>query len=469
MRPNRSAEKQTSDTMNRRDFLNSSARTGLTAGIAAGVFAHSQQTAVASSPGERVVLGVIGLGGRGENLVKGFLERDDIGISYLCDPDPSQHPRLSDEVQKRTGHAPKRVTDYRRVLEDASVDAIVIAAPDHWHCPLAVFGCMAGKDVYVEKPLSYSIWEGRKAVEAARKYKRVVQVGTQSRSAPYVKNALEYINEGKLGDIPLTRVCNLKSGQAFHEPKNSAPPAGIDYDLWLGPAPKHPFNLGRFHKSWHYYWDYSGGDMANDGVHQLDLARWLIGKDWPRSVTSSGGNFAFDHDDNETPDTQTVTIDFGDSQLIYEQIGFGNYMLKEDPSLRNGDFFPLWTQYSTRIEFYGTKGLMMLGRHGGGWQVFTRPVQWKPQVAAEEWGRFPDVNHKANFVECIRSRQQPAADVEEGHRTATLIHLANISYRLAGPKLEFDSSSETITNHADANRYLRREDARAPYAIPDTV
>lgn len=451
--------------MNRRSFLS------VTAGLATlGAGYHRVARAAASaSPGERVVLGVLGLGGRGENLVRGFLEREDVEIAYLCDPDPNQHPQLSSEVAARRGRAPRRVTDYRKVLDDKSVDAIVIAAPDHWHCPLTVFGCMAGKDVYVEKPLSFSIWEGRKAVEAARKYNRIVQVGTQSRSAPYVLKALKYIQDGKLGKIPHCRVCNLKVGRPFQQPRDSAPPAGVEYDLWLGPAPSRPFNSGRFHKSWHYYWDYSGGDMANDGVHQLDLARWLLGKDWPKSVASSGGNFAFADDDNETPDTQTATFDFGDSQLLYEQIGYGDYMLKEDPSLRDGDFFPLWNQYSTRIEFYGTKGLMMLGRHGGGWQVFTKPVTWQPQVAAEELGRFPDADHKANFIDCIRTRKLPAADVEEGHRTAVLIHLANISYRLGGSKLEFDASTEKISNNTEANQFLRREHARSPYAIPDVV
>jgi predicted dehydrogenase len=453
--------------MNRRNFLTSTAQIGLTT-IGAG-FLSQARTAVSKQPGERVVLGMIGLGGRGENLVKGFLEREDVGIACICDPDPQQHPDLSDLVYEKTRHRPERVTDYRRVLDDHSVDAIVIATPDHWHCPLTVFGCMAGKDVYVEKPLSYSIWEGRKAVEAARKHNRVVQVGTQSRSAPYVRHALNYITDGKLGKIPFCRVCNLKPGKSFQQPPDSEPPAGVDYDLWLGPAAKRPFNRGRFHNSWHYYWEYSGGDMANDGVHQLDLARWLLRKDWPTSVTCTGGNFAFANDDNETPDTQTATFDFGDSQLVYEQIGYGNYMLKEDPSLRNGDFFPLWTQYATRIEFYGTEGLMLLGRHGAGWQVFTRPVRWMPQVAAEEPGRFPDVNHKANFLECIRSREKPAADVEDGHRTAALIHLANISYRLGGVKLDFDSASERISGHSEANRFLKRDAARQPYAIPELI
>jgi predicted dehydrogenase len=453
--------------MNRRDFLSTSAKAGLTTAIGAG-FISAGSAAVSSSPSEKITLAMIGLGGRGDSLTRGFLDLKGVSIAYLCDPDPKQHPDLSDLIKTKSGHEPKRVTDYRRVLDDKSVDAVVIAAPDHWHCPLTVFACMAGKDVYVEKPLSFNIWEGRKAVEAARKHKRVVQVGMQSRSAPYMQHAKQYILDAKLGKIAYCRVCNLKSGGPFKQPPNSDPPAGVDYNLWLGPAPEHAFNAGRFHKQWHNYWDYSGGDMANDGVHQLDVARWMLDKDCPTHITSTGGNYAF-KDDNETPETQTAEFQFDDAQLHFEQIGFGNYMLKEDPTVRSGEVFPLWQQYSTRIELYGTKGLMFLGRHGGGWQVFTRPTAWKQQLVTEEHGRFPDKSHKVNFLDCIRSREKPNADVEKGHHSAAMVHLANISYRLGGVKLDYDHATETIRNNPEANRFLKRENARQPFAIPDAI
>lgn len=444
--------------MNRRRFLHTAGAVTVGAGL--------RPAARAQSPQQRVVLGIIGLGGRGENLTKGFLERPDVDIAYLCDPDPNQHAQLTDLVAAARGRKPQRVLDYRRVLDDRTVDAVVIATPDHWHCPMTVHACMAGKDVYVEKPLSYDVWEGRQAVEAARRYDRVVQVGTQSRSAEYVRHALEFIEQGKLGSIAYCRVCNLKSGQLYVEPPAQDPPPGADYDLWLGPAPARPFSRGRFHKSWHYYWEYSGGDMANDGVHQLDLARWLIGGEYPVSVASQGGNAVFEHDDNETPTNQTAIIDYGRTQMVYEQIGYGDYMLKEDPSLREGDFFPLWTQYATRIELYGTKGLMLLGRHGAGWQVFTKPKAWSAQVAAEESGRFPDAAHKENFIECVRSRRRPNADVEEGHRTAVAIHLANASCRLGGVKLKYDAAAETVVDAPEAEPFLRQTHVRSPYAIP---
>src|SRR3954469_3515466 len=235
--------------MNRRDFLTASAAVGMTT-IGTG-FINAAPAAPSKQPSERVVLGMLGLGGRGHALTKGFLDRPDVSVAYLCDPDPRQQLDLIDLVKNKSGHEPKQVTDYRRVLDDKSVDAVVIAAPDHWHCPLAVFSCMAGKDVYVEKPLSFSIWEGRTAVEAARKYRRVMQVGMQSRSAQYIQHAKRYITDGKLGKIAYCRVCNLKSGGPFKQPADGEAPQGVDYDLWLcSPAP-HAVTDGRLHTQRH--------------------------------------------------------------------------------------------------------------------------------------------------------------------------------------------------------------------------
>jgi len=453
--------------VNRREFVRDSAKVGLTASLAAGVWSEAQP-AKSKEASDRVTLAFLGLGGRATGLLAGFVERDDIDVAYLCDPDPTRNLQFAEVAREATGHVPRRVGDYRRVLDDPTVDAVVIATPDHWHSPLAVFACMAGKDVYVEKPLSHNVWEGRKAVEAARNHDRVVQVGTQNRSAAYNRAAIEFLRGGGLGRIPLCKVYNLKPGKAYHEPPDGPKPKGVDYNMWLGPAPERPFNAGHFHKNWHYYWAYSGGDMANDGVHQLDLARWVIGKDFPTRVHSTGGNFAFDEDDNETPDTQIATFDFDDMRLVYEQIDYGDAIQKTDSGVRNGEMFPYWLQNSTRIELYGTKGLMVLGRHGGGWQVFGKPYQRKPQVLAEQYGQFPDPDHKQNFVDCIRSRRRPNADVEEGHRSATLVHLANISYRLGGRALDFDAATESITNDAEANAMLRRE-ARPEFAIPEKV
>ncbi len=281
-------------------------------------------------------------------------------------------------------------------------------------------------------------------------------------------HAVDYIQNGKLGKIPLCKVYNLKPGSPHIHPADSSKPSGVDYNMWLGPCPKRPFNRGHFHSQWHNYWEYSGGDMANDGVHQLDLARWVIGQTAPKSVHCTGGNFAFDRDDNETPDTQIATFDYDDMRLVYEQIGYGGYIRKTDGVARNSDVFPNWLQNSTRIELYGTKGLMVLGRHGGGWQVFTKTYQRKPQIVEQEYGRFANPEHQANFIDCIRNRKQPHADVEEGHLSATLVHLANISYRLGGRQLVYDGRTESFTNDSEANKYLRR-DQRTEFAIPESV
>ncbi len=357
------------------------------------------------------------------------------------------------------GDSPAAAAD---VLKHAP-DAVIVATPDHWHGLPTVLACQAGKDVYVEKPPSHNVWEGRKMVEAARKYNRVVQVGTQSRSAPYVVKALEYIRGGSLGKIPLCKVYNLKPGTFHREPPDSDPPDGVDYDMWLGPAPKRPFNRAHFHGGWHAYWAYSGGDMADDGVHQLDIARWLVGKGYPKAVHCSGGNFAFD-DDREVPDTQVVTYDFEDLVMTFELTQYARYMSKTPGDVRMGDKFPYWPQNATRIELYGTKELMLMGRHGGGWQVFTKDGE----VVAQEYGRFPDDPHKENFIECIRNRRLPNADIEEGHRSAILVHLGNISYRLGGRKLVFDAATETFVGDDEANALLKRT-YRQPYVIPDVV
>lgn len=450
--------------INRREFLNKTQRASASSVVGASLLAGAE-LAVAKEASERVTLAFLGVGGRASSLLHGFVERGDVDVAYLCDPDSGRNQHLSEVVASATGKRPRRVSDYRRVLDDGSVDAVVVATPDHWHSPLTVFACMAGKDVYVEKPLSHNIWEGRQAVNAARKYGRIVQVGTQNRSATYNRNAVEYVQSGKLGKIPLCKVYNLKPGHPITRPPDSPVPPGVDYNLWLGPAPRKPFNRSRFHGGWHYYWDYSGGDMANDGVHQLDLARWVIGKTFPTAVACTGGNFAFDQDDNETPDTQIANFEFDDMRLVYEQIGYGGYIRKTDSEARRSDIFPFWLQNSTRIELYGTQGLMILGRHGGGWQVFTKTHNREPQIIASEYGRFANPEHKQDFIESIRTRRTPNADVEEGHQSACLVHLANISYRLGGRRLEFDAETESFLHDDEANRFLRR-DQREEFAIP---
>ena len=420
----------------------------------------------AATAGDQLQLAVIGYGGRGHQLAKGFADRADCRVASLCDANQSRFDNRVKDIAARQGQQPKIVSDFRRVLDDASIDAIVIATPDHWHALMAIRGCEAGKDVYVEKPVSHSPWEGRMVVEAARKYDRIVQVGTQNRSAPYILAAKEYLDSGKLGTIHMAKVFNQKYQPNVASTPDATPPDGLDWELWSGPAPKGAYNLN-LHKHWHHYWRYAGGDIANDGVHQLDLARWLCGKSYPRTVYSAGGRFS-EQGALETPDSQVAVYQFDDLVMTFELTLFTPYMLKSDPVLRNTDLHPYWPQNSTRIEIYGTQGVMFLGRMGGGWQVFHRTKSRQPVVAEQMFGRFPDPDHKQNFVDCIRSRKRPNADILDGHLSSLMCHYANISYRLDGRRLAVDPKREQFIDDAEANKMLRRE-YREPWIVPEIV
>jgi predicted dehydrogenase len=325
--------------------------------------------------------------------------------------------------------------------------------------------CQAGKDVYVEKPASHSIWEGRKMVEAARKYKRVVQVGAQNRSNDNVVTAREYAHSKEFGDIHMVRVLNSKERTTIgKKPDQPKPPEGVDYDMWLGPAPMRPFNENHFHYAWHWFWAYSGGDIINDGVHQIDMARWVVGQKYPKSVVAAGGVYFF-NDDQETPDTHTVNWEFDGLLMVFEQALWAPYLKKTPLELRDIDGIPNWPFNGTRVEVYGTKQFMFLGRHGDGWQVFDadgRPVKTEP-------GQFSpsNVKHSDNFIECIRTRNLPNADIEELHLSTLLCQYGNIAYRV-GRRLHIDPQTEGFINDADANALVKRQ-YRDPWVVPENV
>ncbi|MCX8035745.1 MAG: Gfo/Idh/MocA family oxidoreductase [Candidatus Sumerlaeia bacterium] len=448
---------------NRRKFIATTAKGMAQTSTGVTLLAGAQRVSAAPPQNRSIRLALIGCGGRGSSVIRRFARRPGVEIVCLCDLDKREGHELLKQIEKEQGTAPKRVYRYQDVLEDPAVDAVVIATPDHWHGPLTIYACQAGKDVYVEKPPSHNIWEGRKMVEAARKYQRVVQVGTQTRSAAYVQKALDYIRSGKLGDIRLCKVFNMLSTGPYKESPNSEPPPEVDWNTWLGPAPLRPYNEDILHGRWHQYWAYSGGLMADDGIHQLDCARLLLGKDYPNAVYCRGGNLAY-KDEREVPDTQIVTYDFGDVVMTFEQTWWTPYMKKIPDEVRNGDLFPYWPGTATRVELYGTKGVMFFGRHGGGWQVFTADGK----IVAQEFGRQGDDPHQENFLQCIRDRSRPTADIEEGHRSAVMVHLANISYRVGCREVKFDPKTETIVGDAEANKLLKR-DYRPPFVIPENV
>ncbi len=446
------------DTMTRREFLESSAGTAFAAGIT------STLPNRVLGANDRIVVGLMGSGGRGTQLLEWFAARPDVEVAYIADPDNSRSGECAGKIEKITGKRPVSTQDFRRMLDDRNVNAIVNATPDHWHALGTILACQAGKDVYVEKPTCHSMWEGRKMIDAARKYGRVVQVGTQNRSANYCYAALEHIRSRDFGDIHLLRVQNSKLRNTIGKLPDTAVPPGINYELWLGPAPMRAFNMNHFHYNWHWFWVYSGGDIINDGVHQIDMTRWMSGQTYPKSVSSTGGIFYYD-DDQETPDTHIVNWDFGKMTVIFEQTLWSPYMKKVPTAIREGADFPNWPFTGTRIEIYGTKQFMFLSRHGGGWQAYDQ--DWK--VVGEQRGRFSESNseHIGNFLDCMRTRQRPHADIEEIHMSTAWCHYGNIAYRM-GRKLHIDPKTEGFLNDAEANSLLKRK-YRSPWVVPEQV
>ncbi|MGL5097028.1 MAG: Gfo/Idh/MocA family protein, partial [Planctomycetia bacterium] len=336
------------------------------------------------------------------------------------------------------------------ILEDTAVDGLVVATPDHWHALATVHGCMAGKHIYCEKPASHNVVEGRRMVDAARKYNRVVQIGTQRRSNPAIKDMVEFVQSGALGKIAFARAWITSTrptiGRAKDEP---APPPGVDYDLWLGPAPLRPFNTNRFHYNWHWFWDYGAGELGNNGIHALDVARWALNLDekGPHHVVSVGGKFIYD-DDQETPDTQTVLYEYPDLTLAWEHRVWSPQGVDGSPS---------------GVAIYGSKGSAMLTNNG--WK--TAGVA-KPPASV---GSFPvsGAAHVGDWLSCIRGGGVPSADVAIGHAGATLCHLGNVAQRV-GRRLKWDGAQEMFFNDdgspdAAANALLGRE-YRSTWPLP---
>lgn len=450
------------ERMNRRQFLNGSIRGA--AGVSLGVAAFSLTGRKVLGANNKVVLGLIGAGARGSLLIEGMTKSDYVETKYVCEVDGTRGRGTIRNLEKIQGYAPKRVIDMREVFDDKDVDAVVVTTPGQWHALATVWACQADKDVYVEKCVSMSIWEGRKMIEAARKYNRIVQCGMQNRSMPESLSARDYIKSGKLGRVVSVKVNNTLGGGPWRPPPDSDPPAGLDWDRWLGPAPQVPYNLDR-HRGYMNYFDYSSGVLARTGCHTLDLARMVIGDPaHPKSVYAAGGRIAF-KDKRETPDMAAVTYDYGDFIMTMDHAEFMPYTTRtiDIGDVCYGDKFPDWRQCPTRIEIYGTERMMYLGPHGGGWQVFEK----NGKVVAQEYGFWDTEPHWLNFLECVRSRKRPMCDIEQGHYSATLAHLANTALRVGNKQLIFDTKTETFLNN-DANRLLKPA-YRKHYRIDEQV
>jgi len=418
------------------------------------------------SPGDTIITALIGAGSWGTNLILQAVQTDpNISVKYVCDVDDTRGGRAITELKKIQGFEPTRVRDMRRVYDDKEVDAVFIEAPQHWHGLATVWACQAGKDVYVEKNISYNIFEGQQMIKAAMKYNRVVQCGTQNRSAPEALTARDYIKSGELGDLVAVHIKQIEKGPIpFNEKENSATPDTIDWDMWLGPAPKVPYNLSR-NKSWGYYWDYAGGYMMGNGIiHQVDMARLVLDDPgFPNSVYCTGGRYFYD-DNRDIPDYQMATLDFGNYVMTLETGECTPYMAKTSREIRYGNGFPEWGQNATDILIMGTKRMMHLGVMGGGWQVFDKGGE----IVAQQNAYFPLQMHLQNYFDCIRSRKHPNGNIVEGHKSAALVQLANIAYRAGCKQLVFSSEYETILNDDNARQMLTRE-YRKGYEVPNNV
>jgi predicted dehydrogenase len=410
---------------------------------------------------ETIKVGVMGLGGRGRFLTERFVQRPDVDVIYLCDVDKSKFSYGREIVAEYQDKQPRLTQDFRDILNDPEVDAIISATPVHWHALSTIMACQAGKDVYVEKPLSVTPWEGIKMVEAARKYKRVVQVGCQTRSAPYVEHAVDYVQSGKLGDVHVASIYQIVDWKNnIYNTKEEPVPDGLDYDMWCGPAPKLPYRPGHWFRD---FWDFNVGSINGDIYHQVDIARYMLNVAFPKTAYSSGGVFHF-NDGREIPDTISTLLEFDKLNFKIEGAIWAANFRKIPTSVRDSDQFPDWEFTSTKIELYGTKGFLRLGRQGGGWQAFNE----NGDIVVAEYGRQADNIHIENFIDCMRSRKLPNADVEEGRRSDLLLHLSNISYRAGNQKLIFDPSKNNFSNSVEANTFLRRKD-REIWKIPDKV
>jgi len=452
--------------MKRRDFISKTLIS--TSGMALGTSGLLPVSAMGAN--DKVVLAIIGSGSRGTSTIINTCKVNlNVEIKTVCDVNDLKAARAIELIEKELGYKPPHQKNMNEVFDDKDIDAVWISTPEHWHALATVWACQAGKDVYVEKTPTVSIWEGRKMVEAAEKYNRIVQIGTQNRSAPYGFTARDYIKSGKLGKIVHVKSYNMLGGGKWVAKPDAEVPRGLAWDAWLGPAPYRPYNPGVHSMTdrggWGSFWDFSGGTLADDASHVMDLARMVLGDPGhPKSVYGWGGNCAWGSK-RETPEFQSITYEFDNFVMTCESGNATNYMIKTPGDIRfSNSRFPDWKQNATRTEIYGTGGMMYLGRHGGGWQVLGD----KGEVLAQEYGIFPDKWHQQNFIDCIRSRKQPNGQAEQGHLSATLVHLGNIAYRVGNQQLFFDGRNECFIENADANQFIKSH-YREPYIMPEKV
>jgi predicted dehydrogenase len=409
------------------------------------------------SPNDTVRVGCIGIGGRGKDHLKGFGGLPNVEVAAICDVDDAHIADGLAQIEKAGRKKPATFKDIRKLLADKSIDAITIASPNHWHTLMAIWGCQAGKDVYVEKPCSHNIFETRQIVAAARKYNKIVQMGSQIRSSVAVQEGIKRLHDGEFGDIYMARGLCYKWRDTIGRKPVSPVPAGVDYDMWTGPAPKREFTANRFHYNWHWFWDTGNGDIGNQGIHEMDVARWGLGVKYPTKVSAIGGHYMFD-DDQETPNTLCCAFEFneGGKKKLLE------YEVRHWLSNPEAEITERGNTNSIGNIFYGPKGFLAV-------DSYSSYKSWVGKEKAPGPKNNKGGDHYLNFIDAVRSRKRESlnAEIEEGAASTVLVHLANISYKV-GRTLHFDSKTMTCVGDAEANKLFTRA-YRAPFVVPAKV
>ncbi|HEX5103294.1 MAG TPA: Gfo/Idh/MocA family oxidoreductase [Pirellulaceae bacterium] len=418
----------------RRSFLESSAAAGA-AWAAGSYFVSEAQAQEPKSANERIAVAIMGVNGRGGGLAKGYMAQTNCEIAYICDVDENAMARTAKTVGDGQERKPQAVKDFRQALDDKSLDVLVCAAPNHWHAPATILGCSAGKHVYVEKPCSHNPREGEMAVEAARKYKRVVQMGTQRRTWPGVVEGIKKVHDGAIGPVHYSRTWYTNRRPSIGFGKPATIPTWLDWELWQGPAPEKPFVDNVVHYNWHWKWHWGNGELGNNGIHALDVARWGMQVDYPVRVTSGGGKYRHE-DDQQTPDTHLVTYDFpGKKTITWEGLSWSPY----GPG---GSSFG--------ISFHGEEGTLVI--QDSGYTIY----DMKNKESDSGKGNAGDTEHIANFLACVKSGARPNADIEHGHKSTLLCHLGNIAHRV-NRVLTTDAKNGHIQGDDEAMALWQRE------------
>jgi predicted dehydrogenase len=409
-------------------------RTFLAGGAAAAVALTAMQRSRAAGANDKVVLALMGANNRGSQLVEGFSKQSGVEIAYVCDCDDRARDKGVGVVEKSFGMKPKAIKDFRQALDDPAVDGLICAAPNHWHAAATILACAAGKHVYVEKPVSHTPEEGERMIAAARDANRVVQVGLQRRSGPLYQKVVERIRDGAIGRVLYAGSRYFSQRPTIGRGKETSPPSWLDYDLWQGPAPVRPYRDNLIHYNWHFFWHWGNAELGNNGVHTIDICRWALDVDYPSKVTASGSKLRYD-DDQETPDTSTVTFDCDGRQIVWEGISWSR---RSDNKSQLG------------IELRGEDGEIYVD--DGGYKRY----DMKGKIVEQESLSRGDPEHLDNFLNAIRDGRSLNAGIEEGHKSTMFCHLGNIAYR-TGRTISVDAATGHIKNDADAKSHWSRE------------